>query len=126
MSQYIGLSILEISKTLMYEFWYDYIKPKYQNNAKLCYMNTNSFIIYIKAEDFYKDIAGDVKKRYDTLNYEVDKPLPRGMNEKIIGLMKDALRAKIIAEFVAPRPKTCSYLTDDDKHVKKAKGSKNV
>ena len=59
---YLGLSILEISKTLMYEFWYDYIKPKYQNNAKLCYMDTDSFIIHIKTEDFYKDIADDVKK----------------------------------------------------------------
>ena len=60
---YLGLSVLEISKTFMYEFWYDYIKPKYQNNAKLCYMDTDSFIIHIKTEDFYKDIADDVKKR---------------------------------------------------------------
>ena len=57
---YIGLSILVISKTLMYEFWYDYIKPKYQTNGKLCYMDTDSFIIYIKSEDFYEDITGDV------------------------------------------------------------------
>ena len=59
---YLGLSILEISETLMYELWYDYIKPKYQDNAKLCYMDTDSFIINIRAEDFYKDIANDVKK----------------------------------------------------------------
>ena len=59
---YLGLSMLEISKTLMYEFWYDYIKPKYQNNSKLCYIDTDSFIIHIKTEDFYKDIADDVKK----------------------------------------------------------------
>ena len=59
---YPGLSILEISKTLMYEFWYDYIKPKYEQNAKLCYMDTDSFIIHIKTEDVYKDIANDVKK----------------------------------------------------------------
>ena len=69
---YLGLSILEISKTLMYEFWYDYIKPKYQQNAKLCYMDTGSFIIHIKTEDFYKDIACDVEKRFDTLN-NIDK-----------------------------------------------------
>ena len=61
-SVYLGLWILEISTTLMYEFWYDYIKPKYQNNAKLCYMDTDGFIIHIKTEDFYKDIADDVKK----------------------------------------------------------------
>ena len=63
---YLGLSILKISKTLMYEFWYDYIKPKYQTYAKLCYMDTDSFIIYIKMEDVYEDIADDVEKRFDT------------------------------------------------------------
>ena len=81
---YLGLSILEISKTLMYEFWYDYIKPKYQNNAKLCYMDTDSFIIHLKTEDFYKDIADGVKNRYDTSNYGVDRPLPKGMNKNVI------------------------------------------
>ena len=63
---YLGLSILEISKTLMYEFWYDYMKPKYGDNIKLCYMVTDSFIMHIKTEDFYKDIANDVEKRFDT------------------------------------------------------------
>ena len=67
---YLGLSILEISKALIYEFWYDYIKPEYQDNAKLCYMDTDSFIINIKTEDFYEDIADDVKKRFDKSNYE--------------------------------------------------------
>ena len=65
---YLGLSILEISKILMYEFWYDYMKPKYSDNVKLCYMNTDSFIMNIKTEDFYKDIANDVEKRFDTSN----------------------------------------------------------
>ena len=60
---YLGLSILEISKTFMYEFWYDYIKPRYQSNAKLCYMDTGSCIIHIKTEDFFKDIVNDVKNR---------------------------------------------------------------
>ena len=68
---YLGLSILEISKTLMYEFWYDYMKPNYGDNVKLCYMDTDSFILYIKTEDFYKDIADDVEKRFDISNYEV-------------------------------------------------------
>ena len=58
-SVYLGLSILDISKTLMYEFWYDYIKPKYQDNAKLCFTDTDSFITQIKTEDFYEDIAND-------------------------------------------------------------------
>ena len=67
---YLGLSILDVSKTLMYEFWYYYIKPKHQDNAKLCYMDTDSFIIQIKTNDFYEDIANDVKKSFDTPNYE--------------------------------------------------------
>ena len=108
----------------MYEFWYDYMKPKYDDNVKLCYMGTDSFIMSIKAEDFYKDIANDVGKRFDTSNYECDGPLPTGKNKKVIGLMKDELGGRIITEFVALRPKTYSYLTDDCKEGKKAKGTK--
>ena len=121
---YLGLSILEISKTLMYEFWYDYIKPKYSDNLKLYYMDTDSFIMHIKTEDFYRDIANDVEKRFDTSNYECDRPLPKAKNEKVIGLMKDELGGKIMTEFVALRPKTYSYLTDDCKEDKKAKRTK--
>ena len=121
---YLGLSILDISKTLMYEFRYDYMKPKYGNNVKLCYMDTDSFIMNIKTEDFYKDIANDVEKRFDILNYEVNRPLPTGKNKKVIGLMKDELGGKIIMEFVTLRPKTYSHLTDDGKEDKKAKGIK--
>ena len=79
-SIYLGLSILEISKILMYKFWYDYMKPKYNDNVKLCYMDTDSFIMNIKTEDFYEDIANDVEKRFDTSNYEVNRPLPTGKN----------------------------------------------
>ena len=121
---YLGLSILEISKLLMCEFWYDYMKPKYDDNVKLCYMDTDSFIMNIKTEDFYKDIANDVEKRFDTSNYECDRPLPTGKNKKVIGLMKDELGGRIIKEFIALRPKTYSYLTDDCKKDKKAKGTK--
>ena len=109
---YLGLSISEISKTLMYEFWYDYMKPKYGDNVKLCYMDTEIFIMHIKTEDFYKDIANDVEKRFDTSNYECDRPLPTGKNKKVIGLMKDELGTKIMTEF-ALRPKTYSHLTDN-------------
>ena len=73
---YLGVSMLEISKTLMYEFWNDYIKPKYQYNAKLCYMDTDSFIIHIKAKDVYEDITDDAEKRFDISNYEINRPLP--------------------------------------------------
>ena len=121
---YLRLSILEISKILMYEFWYDYMKPKYGNDVKLCYMDTDSFIMNIKVNDFYEDIANDVENRFDTSNYEVNRPLPTGKNKKIIGLMKDELGGKIITEFVTLRSKTYSYLTDDGKEDKKAKGTK--
>ena len=115
---YLGLSVLEISKTLMYEFWYDYMKRKYGNDVKLCYMDTDSFIINIKTNDFYKDIANDVENRFDTSNYEVKRPLQIEKNKKVIGLMKDELGGKIITEFVTLRPKTYSYLTEDGKEDK--------
>ena len=121
---YLGLSILDISKILMYEFWYDYMKPKYGNTVKLYYMDTDSFIMNIKTKDFYKDISSDVNKRFHTSNYEVNRPLPTGKNKKVIGLMKDELGGKIITEFVTLRPKSYSYLTDDVKEDKKAKGTK--
>ena len=121
---YLGLSILEISKVLIYEFWYDYMKPKYNDNVRLCYMDTDSFVMHIKTNDFYKDIASDVENRLDTSNYEVNRPLPTGKNKKVIGLMKDELGGKIITEFVTLRPKTYSCLTDDGKEDKKAKGTK--
>ena len=121
---YLGLPILDISQILMCEVWYDYMKPKYGNDVKLCYMDTDSFIMSIKTNGFYKDIANDVEKRFHTSNYEVNRPLPTGKNKKVIGLMKDKLGGKIIMEFVALRPKTYSYLTDDGKEDKKAKGTK--
>ena len=67
---YLGHAILDLSKTLMYEFWYDHIKPKYSYKARLCYMDTGSFAINIKTEDFYKDIASDVERWFDTSNYD--------------------------------------------------------
>ena len=75
---YPRLSVLELNKTLMYVFWYDYIKPKYQDNAKLCYMNTESVIIYIKTEDVYENIANNVEKRFDTSYYAANRPLSTG------------------------------------------------
>ena len=102
---YLGLSILDISKVLMNEFWYNYIKPKYGIKVKLCYMDTDSFIMNIKTNDFYKDISYDVGKRFDPSNYEVNRSLPTGKNKKVIGLMKDELGGKIITEFVTLRPK---------------------
>ena len=94
---YLGMAILDISKILMYEFWYGYLKPKYGDRIKLCHTDTDNFIFFIKAEDFYEDIADHVQKRFDTLNYGVDRPLPTKKNKKVIGLMKDELGGRIIA-----------------------------
>ena len=122
---YLGMSILHISKTLTYEFWYDYIKSKYGDNEK--YIN-------IKTEGFYEDIANDLEKRLNESNYEIeynsiDRPLPTGKNKKVIGLMKDELGGKIMTQFITLRPKTYAYLmdggnSDSDTHViKKVKGT---
>ena len=75
-TSHLGLSILELSTILMYEFWYDCVKPKYGEKAKLCYMDTESFIVYLKTDDIYKGIAEDTETRFDTSNYELDIPLP--------------------------------------------------
>ena len=118
---YLGLSILEICKILMYEFWYDYMKPKYNDNDRLCYIDMDSFLMNIKTNDFYKDISDDVDNRFDTSNYEVKRPLLIGKTKKVIGVMKDELGGKIITEFITLRPKTYSHLTNDSKEDKKAK-----
>ena len=88
---YLGLSIVQLNKILMYEFRYDYLKPKYGEKTKLCHMNTDSFIVYIKTDDIYEDIAEDVETRFGTSNNELDRPLPKPKNKRIIGLIKDEL-----------------------------------
>ena len=99
---YFGLAILDISRTLMYEFWYDYLKQKYDNNIGLCYMDTDSFIFHVETEDFYKDISNDVDNRFDTSVYSKDlnRPLPIGKNKKVLGMMKDELCRKVMTHFV--------------------------
>ena len=115
---YLGMSKLDISKILIFKFWYDYIKPKYG------YMDTDSFVIYIKTEDFFEDISNDVEKWFDTSNYNDKRPPPIGKNKKVLGLFKDELGGKIFTEIVALRPKTCASLMDDGSDHKKAKGTK--
>ena len=73
---HLGLSSLELSKILIHEFWYNYVKPKYNDKEKLCNVGTDSFIAYIKTDDIYKNIAEDVETRFDTSNYELERPLP--------------------------------------------------
>ena len=121
---YLGLSILELSKILMYESWYHYVKPKYAGEAKLCYMDTGSFIVYIKADDIYEDIAEDVETRFDTSNYELDRPLPKENHENVIGSTKDEISGNIMTKLVGLRAKIYSYLIDDDSEDKIAEDTK--
>ena len=122
---YLDQVILDLSKIMMYEFRYDYIKQKYNNDKlQLCYMDTNSLIYQIKPEDFYADIADDVPKRFDTSGYCSNHPLPISLNKKVIGFMKDELRGAIMTEFVALRPKLYSYRKLDGMEDKKCKGIK--
>ena len=113
---YLGMSILDISKTLMYEFWYDYVKPKYKEKAKLCYMDTDSFVIFVFTEDFFEDINNDVERWFDKYNYDKNdkRPLQTGVNGKVIVMFKDELGGKIMKEFCALRAKMYAYLMDDD------------
>ena len=107
---YLGQAILDLSKIVMYEFHYDYMKGKY-NDDKLtfCCMDTDSLIYSIEADDSYKDIADDVKDKFDTSGYNSSRPLPVGLNKKVIGLMKDKLGGEIMTEFVTLRPKMYAY-----------------
>ena len=120
------MSILDITKTLMYKFWYDYIKLNYVDRVKLCYTDTDSIIAHIMSEYFYRDIADDVQKWFDTSNCDENgkRPLPISENKKVYSLFKDELGGKIMKEFFALRAKAYAYLTDDESENKKAKGTK--
>ena len=120
---YLGQAILDLSKIVMYEFHYDYMKQKYPEGLTLSYMDTDSLIYDIETDDFYKDIAEDVKDRFDTSGYNPNRPLPVGLNKKVIGLMKDELGGEIMTEFVTLRPKMYAYKTKESKS-KKCKGIK--
>ena len=86
-------------------------------------MDTDSFVVHIETEDFYKDISNDVEKWFDTSNCEHNRPLPKGLNKKVLGKMKNELGGRIIKEFITLKPKTYSYITDDEDVCKKAKGT---
>ena len=120
---YLSQAILDLSKIVMYKFHDNYMKPKYGENLKLCYMDTDSLVYSIKPKDFYPDIADSVPTRFNTSS-DCDHPLPVGMNKKVIGLMKDELGGAIMTEFVALRPKLHSFRKLDGAEDKKCKGSK--
>ena len=118
---YLGMCILDLSKTLMYDFHYNYIKKKYGDKAKLLFTDTDSLMYEIKTEDFYKDISGDVKDRFDTSDYPPNHPsgIPTGCNKKVLGMFKDEAGGKIIDEFVGLRAKLYSYKMFEGKESKK-------
>ena len=132
---YLGQVILDYSKMLIYEYWYDYLKPLYDDKIKLCYMDTDSFIIYVQTDDFYKDISNDVNKWLDTGNYSryIERPLEKGKNKKVIGKFKDELGGLVMSKFCAHKAKSYAFLIDgfnDNDYEKrgiinkKAKGTK--
>ena len=120
---YIGVCILDLSKTLIYEFHYNYIKQKYGDKAKLLFTDTNSLMYEIQTEDFYMDISADVKHRFDTSDYPSNHPsgIPSGFNKKVPGMFKDEVGGKIIDEFVGLRAKLYSYKMFEDEESKKCK-----
>ena len=123
---YLGMCILDLSKTIMYDFHYNYIKPKYGAKAKLLFTDTDSFMYEIETEDFYKDISKDVKDRFDTSDYPENHPsgIPTGINKKVLGMFKDEAAGKRIKEFVGLRAKLYSFIMEDGKENKRCKGVK--
>ena len=131
----LGQAIFDYIKMLMYEFWYDYLQPMYNDKIELCYMDTDSFIVYVETDDFYKDISNDINKWFDTSNYgkDIDRPLKKGINKKVFGKFKDELGGLVMSEFCAHRAKTYVFLIDEFNDIdyekrgiinKKAKGTK--
>ena len=123
---YVGQAILDLSKTLMYDFHYNYIKPKYGKKAELLFTDTDSLMYQIKTEDFYKDISADIKTKFDTSDYPKDHPsgILTGENKKVIGMFKDEVAGKQITHFIGLRPKLYSFKIEEGKNVKKCKGIK--
>ena len=124
---YLGMCILDLSKTIMFDFHYQYIKSKYGDKAKLLFSDTDSLMYEIETEDFYKDISGDVKNRFDTSDYPENhlSGIPTGINKKVLGKMKDEAAGKIIKEFVGLRAKLYSYkMYEGEEEIKKCKGIK--
>ena len=125
---YLGMCILDLSKTLLYDFHYNYINRKYGDKAKLLFTDTDSLMYEIQTEDFYKDISSGVKQRFDTSDYPPDHPsgIPSGLNKKVIGMFKDEVGGKVIDEFVGLRAKLYSYKMFEGEESKKCKGVKKI
>jgi len=121
---YLGMSILDLTKTLMYDFHYNYIKKKYGPKAKLLMTDTDSLMYEIETDNFFEDIREDIRDKFDTSNFEKYNPssLPR-LNKKVPGMFKDEVGGKIISEFVGLRAKLYAYKKELDEE-KKRKGVK--
>ena len=125
---YLGMCILDLSKTLMFDFHYNYIKKKYGDKTKLLFTDTDSLMYEIQTEDFYEDFKGDVKDRFDMSDYPSNHPsgIPTGCNKKVLGMFKDEAGGKIIDEFVGLRAKLYSYKMLEGEESKKCKGVKKL
>ena len=126
---YVGQAILDLSKTLMFDFHYNYILEKYDNKAKLLFTDTDSLMYQIHTEDFYKDISDDIEEKFDTSDYPAnhESGILTGVNKKVIGMFKDEVAGKQITHFVGLRPKLYDFKTEEGKEVSKCKGiKKNV
>ena len=123
---YLGMSILDLSKTLMYDFHCNYIKKKYEDKSKLLFTDTDSLMYEIQTEDFYKDISEDVKHKFDTSDYPPNHPsgIPYGINKKVLGMFKDEAGGKVIDAFIGLRAKSYSYKMSEGEESKKCKGVK--
>ena len=125
---YVGQAILDLSKTLMFDFHYDYIQKKYKHRAELLFTYTDSLMYQIYTDDFYKDISKDIETKFDTSDYPSDHPsgILTGVNKKVIGMFKDEVAGKQITCFVALRPKLYSFKIEESKEVRKCKGIKKM
>ena len=125
---YLGMCILDLSKTLMYDFHYNYIKPKYGDKAKLLFTDTDSLMYEIQTEDFYMDISENVKDRFDTSDYTHNHSsgIPSGFNKKVLGMFKDEVGGEITDEFVGLRAKLYSFKIFKGEESKKCKGVKKL
>ena len=125
---YLGMCILDLSKTLMYDFHYNYIKNKFNDKATLLFTDTDSLAYEIETEDFYKDISGDVHGFFDTSNFPKghSSGIEVGCNKKVVGMFKDEAGGKIISEFVGLRAKLYAYKMHEGKEEKRCKGVKKA
>ena len=126
---YVGQAILDLSKTLMFNFHYNYIQKKYKHRAELLFTDTDSLMYQIYTDDFYKDLSKDIETKFDTSDYPPNHPygIVTGVNKKVIGMFKDEVAGKQITYFVGLRPKLYSFKIEESKEVRKCKGiKKNV